>query len=105
MTTVVCLKGRARENGGLVPEGVVYIGGRLTMGGWRLPASKWANPWRPGKDGTRAEVIARYRVHVRSRPDLLAALPELRGRVLGCWCKPAACHGDVLAELADADRF
>jgi hypothetical protein len=32
----------------------------------------------------------------------MAALPELRGKKLGCWCKPGPCHGDVLAELANA---
>lgn len=31
----------------------------------------------------------------------MAALPELKGR-LGCWCKPEACHGDVLVELLEA---
>ena len=29
-----------------------------------------------------------------------AALPELRGKILGCWCAPKVCHGDVLVELA-----
>ena len=40
-----------------------------------------------------------YEVHVRRRPDLLAALPELAGKRLGCYCKPEACHGDVLVKL------
>lgn len=35
-------------------------------------------------------------------PELLALVPELRGRALACWCAPEPCHGDVLAELADA---
>jgi Domain of unknown function (DUF4326) len=30
---------------------------------------------------------------------LLAALPGLNGKVLGCWCKPEPCHRDVLMEL------
>ena len=34
------------------------------------------------------------------QPELLAALPELAGKTLGCWCAPKACHGDVLARLA-----
>jgi hypothetical protein len=33
------------------------------------------------------------------KPDLLAAIPELTGKYLCCWCKPEACHGDVLVEL------
>lgn len=63
--------------------------------------SKWGNPYKIGRDGSRAEVVEKYRAYILSRPDLLAALPELRGKTLGCWCGPLACHGDVLAELAD----
>lgn len=63
--------------------------------------SKWGNPFRIGRDGTRAEVIAKYRAYLLGSPVLMAALPELRGKVLGCWCAPQACHGDVLAELAN----
>ncbi|MBX6723654.1 MAG: DUF4326 domain-containing protein, partial [Dactylosporangium sp.] len=43
----------------------------------------------------------RYEAWLRTRPDLMARLPELRGRVLACWCAPKPCHGDVLARLAD----
>lgn len=70
---------------------------------WRkLPASKWANPFVIGKDGTRAEVIEKYREYVLQRPDLVAALPELDDQTLGCWCHPEACHGDVLVQLHGA---
>jgi hypothetical protein len=62
---------------------------------------KWGNPFAIGKDGSRDEVIAKYRRWILSQPDLMAALPELTGRTLGCWCAPHACHGDVLAELAE----
>lgn len=64
--------------------------------------SKWGNPFTIGRDGTREQVIEKYHRWIITQPELLAALPELKGRVLGCWCKPKACHGDVLAELADA---
>lgn len=60
--------------------------------------SKWGNPFKIGRDGDRAQVIEKYRAHLASRPDLLAALPELRGKVLGCWCAPLPCHGNVLIE-------
>lgn len=67
--------------------------------------SKWGNPFIIGKDGTREEVIAKYRAWILDQPDLLASLHELRGRRLGCWCKhpykEVPCHGDVLAQLAD----
>lgn len=63
--------------------------------------SKWGNPFVIGKDGTRDEVIAKYEQYIKSRTGLMAALPELKGKTLGCWCSPAKCHGDVLANLAD----
>jgi hypothetical protein len=62
--------------------------------------SKWGNPFAIGRDGTREQVIARYERWLLEQPELLAALPELAGKTLGCWCAPRACHGDVLARLA-----
>ena len=64
--------------------------------------SKWGNPFVIGRDGTREEVIARYEAWLLEQPELLAALPELEGKTLGCWCAPRPCHGDVLARLANA---
>jgi hypothetical protein len=65
--------------------------------------SKWGNPFEIGKDGTRKEVIEKYAAWINTQPDLLNDLHELRGKILGCWCSPSACHGDVLAKMADAD--
>ncbi len=64
--------------------------------------TKWGNPFIIGKDGTRDEVIAKYRKWLESSPILMASLPELRGKVLACWCAPLACHADVLVELSNA---
>lgn len=64
--------------------------------------SKWGNPFAIGRDGSRAEVIDRYDAWLDSQPELLAALPELDGKVLVCFCKPARCHGDVLARRSGA---
>lgn len=61
--------------------------------------SKWGNPYQIGRDGTRKEVINKYKKYLLGRVDLLTALPELRGKILGCWCAPQPCHGDVLVEL------
>lgn len=64
--------------------------------------SKWGNPFTIGRDGTRGEVIAKYKAWLESCPELKAhAKLELRGKMLGCWCAPLACHGDVLAEIAN----
>jgi len=70
----------------------VYIGRR----------SKWGNPFIMGPDGTRAEVIAKFEEWIMEQPELLADLPSLRGKRLGCFCAPLECHGDVLVRLADA---
>jgi hypothetical protein len=64
-------------------------------------ATKWGNPFRIGVDGTREQVVRRYRRWAVRRPGILRGLDELRGKRLGCICAPHACHGDVLAELAD----
>lgn len=63
--------------------------------------SKWGNPFVIGRDGSRAEVIAKYRAWIVAQPALMNALDELRGRDLVCWCAPLACHGDVLIDLAN----
>lgn len=63
--------------------------------------SKWGNPFRIPQHGTRDEVIELYEERLLNSPELMAALPELKGKVLGCYCKPKDCHGDVLARLAD----
>lgn len=83
----------------------VYIG-RYHPGRPFLSASKWRNPYRedsPGviRDGTGGEVMEKYRQHLLGRPDLMSRLAELRGKRLGCWCKPKRCHGDLLADWAD----
>ena len=48
--------------------------------------------------------MVKYREYLRARPDLLALVPELRGRTLACWCAPELCHADILAEIADSSR-
>ena len=49
----------------------------------------------------REECIRRYREWLLGKPELLARLPELRGRVLICHCAPKHCHGDVLLKLLE----
>lgn len=65
-------------------------------------ATIWGNPFAIGKDGTREQVIAKYREWILDDPVMLKAVREkLRDKVLGCWCAPKACHGDVLLEIAN----
>jgi hypothetical protein len=77
----------------------VYIGRAVPRGGFK--ASIWGNPFKLGKDGRREEIMAKYRAWLPTQPDLIARLPELKGKILGCWCAPEACHGDILSEFAN----
>ena len=66
----------------------------------------WGNPFVIGKDGTREEVIAKFKYWLANSKDMEALwmranVHKLKGKRLGCCCKPKACHGDVLAEAAD----
>lgn len=105
----------------------VYIGRRgvIFVEGKRFPPhdSLWANPFklskpksrpaklaRSGKESSaeaddRDAVIAKYRRYISDKLDSgeisIDLLQQLRGCVLGCWCKPEKCHGDVLVELIE----
>ena len=84
-----------RKKGFRLPPGAIYVG----------RPTKWGNPLRPGPRLAREAMVAKYRAYLLKRPDLMAALPELRGANLACWCKPdEACHADVLLELANGSR-
>lgn len=64
--------------------------------------TEWGNPFLHPDDGDRATVIASYRDHYwPHKPSLHERIGELRGKALGCWCAPEACHGDILKELAE----
>ena len=48
-------------------------------------------------------MIAKFEAWFRKQPKLMAAAKkELKGKALACWCRPErACHGDVLARIAE----
>ncbi len=87
---------RQRSKGWRAPEGAVYVG-RPTC---------WGNPYERDDLGSSDLLIAMYRDWIKSDSRAAAIarkrLPELRGKVLSCWC-PAdqPCHADVLIELAN----
>jgi hypothetical protein len=83
----------------------VYIG--------RGRGSRWGNQFthlpdvarRPGMIlvSSREEAVACYEAWLLDHPEVLArAVRELRGKRLGCWCDPQACHGWPLAKYANA---
>ena len=75
--------------------------------------SSWGNPFRIGKDGSRKEVIRLYKqwldrwilykkeiiINGLSNKWIVERLKRLKGKVLGCYCWPLPCHGDVLIVL------
>ena len=72
-------------------EGVVRIDRRTRFG----------NPYRIGRHGTREQVIERYRAElwrrIRTGEVSLEELAALHGKTLACHCAPLPCHGEVLA--------
>lgn len=85
-----------------LPGDAVYVG----------RPTKWGNPFTHLKKeskadikvATREEAVAMYRQWITwgAGYNLQGDLEELRGKDLVCWCAPAACHADVLLELANA---
>lgn len=81
----------------------VYVG----RGGKGRAESVVANQLRIGPDGSRAEVIANYRLWLwqRIKANDVAVIAERRRIGDGdldvvCFCAPKACHGDVVVRAA-----
>lgn len=75
---------------GNAPIGSVYIG----------RGSSWGNPFRIGIDGTRAEVIHKFRLYaIQKLAKEKDWLVPLVGKDLVCYCAPMPCHGNVIIEL------
>jgi hypothetical protein len=76
--------------------------------------SKWGNPFTQIKEkntkaefivSTRKKSIEKYREWILSQPELLNDLYELDDKILGCWCFPKSCHGDILIELIHRQKM
>ncbi len=87
----------------------VYIGrgGVVFIDGKRFPStnSQYANPFKIDKDGTREEVIEKYKLMIEEKISsdnkFKSEIKKLKGKNLGCWCKPEACLGDVLFQIVN----
>ena len=107
MTTVVSIKKAVLNERGISnfeewnqSENHVYIGRNMSFYVPGTYKSKWSNPFTVKKYG-RDKVLELYEDYIRSNPGLYNSLEELRGKELGCWCKPESCHGDVLVKLLE----
>ena len=79
------------------PNFSIYIG-REWAG---LSESPFHNPFHVGKDGSRDEVILKFigywyapKQWKLRETALIMIGPD---DILGCWCKPLQCHGDIIA--------
>ena len=74
--------------------------------------SPFGNPFRIGNDGTREEVLEKYRVYFYERiardSEFKMMVESLRGKTLGCFCRPVngfngklMCHGQIIAGYLD----
>lgn len=68
--------------------------------------SKWGNPYSIYENGDdRDEVIRKFKydfyhdkfLNIKKTDFLI-----LRGKTLGCFCKPLSCHGDVIADYLNS---
>jgi hypothetical protein len=76
----------------------LYIGRNMCAYVPGTIGSKWKNPFSL-KQFTLEVSLEKYEDHIRNTPALYNSLYELEGKVLGCWCKPSQCHGDILLKL------
>jgi len=54
--------------------------------------------------GSREDVLEKYKVHLVNQcmdPAFKEGLMALRGKTLGCWCKPESCHGDIIKQVIE----
>lgn len=66
--------------------------------------SIWGNPFtveKYGRDGCIDKYEHYIRDKLRNNPELWQELQKLEGKVLGCFCKPKRCHGDILVKILE----
>ena len=68
--------------------------------------SPYGNPFKIGKDGDRKQVIEKYKEYFYKRltnPTFRDSVLSLKGKILGCYCKPLACHCDIIIEYLEKE--
>ena len=72
--------------------------------GWALLMDRrtiYGNPFWIGRDGTREEVLAKYREYIKMRPFTREELQAVRDtNYVACWCFPFDCHCDIVIKEA-----
>jgi hypothetical protein len=66
--------------------------------------STFGNPYEIGRDGTRNEVVEKFRDYFYKKlqdPTFRAKVLQLKGKRLGCWCSPRKCHLEIIVEYIE----
>jgi len=67
--------------------------------------SIFGNPFVIGKDGDRGEVVEKFRVYfydrIKNDESFRLSVLQLKGKILGCFCKPKSCHCDIIVEYLE----
>lgn len=81
----------------------VYIGRSAvtSIDGQKYPMqdSEWCNPF---PVSTKSQTLPRYQKYLREKlkdKECMERFKQLRGKNLGCWCRPGKCHGDVIVKV------
>lgn len=68
----------------------------------------FGNPYPLTSESERGLVLERYKEYFLKRIDedleFKKKVLSLKGKVLGCFCKPKACHGDIIKEWLDREE-
>lgn len=89
-------------------QGIVFIKDKKTGKKERFPKrpSEFANPFKVNKTNSRNDVCKLFEIYIKNKinknTELKKRLMNLKGKTLGCWCKPEACHGDILVNIIDS---
>lgn len=69
---------------------------------------QFGSPFPITEGSSREESIRKYKDYfydrIRKDPDFKSSVEALRGKTLGCFCKPKACHGDIIADYLNNKR-
>ena len=70
----------------------------LLLSNFWVRLSEFGNPFKLSTF-SRAKSLTKYEEYVRASTTLMAKLPTLKSRLLGCFCHNLPCHGDILIKL------
>jgi len=65
----------------------------------------FGNPFKRQPGSSAGSTLIKYKKYLYDRlnndPQFKERIHLLKGKTLGCFCKPNACHGDIIKEYLD----